>query len=163
MERTPIQASFEQLPGMSCFACAPKRLNAHGLDLVFAQTEDGAEVRFRLPAHFESYPGFLHGGIVAAVLDETMAYAGVFKLNVLPFTRSLQLQFRQGVKGETSYLCKAWLVASTEDRFSAKGAIRDERGLGIVTGTAEFVVPTLEMAKKMLGDGEIERFRSFFR
>ena len=94
--RTPIQESFEQLEGMNCFACAPKRLNALGLELIFEETEDGAATQFCLPLHFQSYPGFLHGGILATVLDETMAYAGVFKLHVLPFTTDFTTRFSAG-------------------------------------------------------------------
>src|SRR4051812_36474642 len=97
-ERTELQRSFEKLAGMNCFACAPPSLNPSGLNLIFEETAKGAATVLRLPKHFQSYPGFLHGGIISAVLDETLAYAGVFKLHVMPFTRRLELKYLRGVK-----------------------------------------------------------------
>jgi acyl-coenzyme A thioesterase PaaI-like protein len=163
IERTEVQASFERLAGMSCFACAPHRLNASGLNLVFAPNDEGAWTEFRLPRHFESYPGFLHGGILSAVLDETMAYAGVFRLHALPFTTSLALSFIGGVRAEELVRCEARIESSARRRFSASGAILDERGKICVRAKADFLIPTLAMARKMLSKFDIDAFRDFFR
>lgn len=161
--RTPIQESFESLSGMNCFACAPKRLNAVGLDLVFEKTEDGARTAFCLPPQFQSYPGFLHGGITATILDETMAYAGVFQLHVLPFTRSLQLNFRRAVSAGVEYSCAASVTGRESLRYEARGTIQDQTGRALVSACAEFSIPTLAMARKMLDAAEVERFKDFFR
>ena len=52
-----------------CFVCGIA--NPFGLGLRFYQTglgEVAAEVT--VPEHFQGYPGIVHGGVVAAMLDE---------------------------------------------------------------------------------------------
>jgi acyl-coenzyme A thioesterase PaaI-like protein len=54
-----------------CFVCGTQ--NPHGLGLKFF--DDGTRVwaDFTAAEHHQSWPGVLHGGIIAAVLDETIA------------------------------------------------------------------------------------------
>jgi len=147
---------------MNCFVCAPERLNASGLNLVFEETETGASAPLRLPAHFQSYPGFLHGGILCAVLDETMAYAAVFKYHVLPFTRRLTTQFRGGVRAEGDYVCRARLISGGRERFEAEASIEDEQGRALVQAHGEFVVPSANMAARMMPGVPLDGFLEFF-
>lgn len=52
-----------------CFVCGVN--NPHGLHLRFYSTASGeVEVNYTVPEHFQGYPGVVHGGIVAAMLDE---------------------------------------------------------------------------------------------
>ncbi len=52
-----------------CFICGLE--NPHGLKLKFYQTAPGEVlVEYTVPEHFQSYPGVVHGGIVASMLDE---------------------------------------------------------------------------------------------
>ena len=52
-----------------CFVCG--RDNPHGLHLKFIETTPGeVTVEYTVPEHFQGYPGVVHGGIVAAILDE---------------------------------------------------------------------------------------------
>lgn len=53
-----------------CFVCGTR--NPHGLGMEFF--DDGCKVWSELTAaaHHQSWPGVLHGGIVSAVLDETI-------------------------------------------------------------------------------------------
>lgn len=162
-KRTKVQKSFEHLPGMNCFACAPARLNPDGMNLVFEETSTGAKTRVWLPKRFQSYPGYLHGGIVSGILDETMAYAGVFKLHCLPFTKTLKIDYRLGVSAEREYVCEAEMEEVTPERYTTRSAIRDERGRAVVTGWAEFAIPSQRMVTKMLPIEGIEAFDGFFR
>ena len=52
-----------------CFICGLE--NPVGLHLHIYEVEPGmVETSYRAPEHFQGYPGVLHGGIVAALLDE---------------------------------------------------------------------------------------------
>ena len=52
-----------------CFVCGLQ--NPIGLHLHLYEIEPGLiETTYTAPAHFQGYPGVLHGGIVAALLDE---------------------------------------------------------------------------------------------
>jgi uncharacterized protein (TIGR00369 family) len=56
-----------------CFACGKD--NPQGLKLQVRKTPDGVELDYALPEHFAGWQGIAHGGIVATILDELLAWA----------------------------------------------------------------------------------------
>ncbi len=58
-----------------CFACGAK--NPIGLHLQFSYGEGTAEATFTAAREFQGYPGIMHGGLVATLLDEAMAHAAI--------------------------------------------------------------------------------------
>lgn len=162
MERNEIQKRFDKLPGMNCFACAPHELNPHGLKLIFEETEAGARTQFELPHHFQSYPHFLHGGVLSTVVDESMFYAAAFKLKVIAFTRNLQISFRNAGRPGETYVCDSRVTEHTSGSFKANATVRSaDRGV-IVRATAEFAVPSAELAARLLGKETVALFLDFF-
>jgi acyl-coenzyme A thioesterase PaaI-like protein len=75
-----------------CFACGHR--NASGLKLTFRR-EGGRIVAEYLPAEeFQGFPGVLHGGILATLLDETMGRTGALRREWL-MTGKLDIRFRR--------------------------------------------------------------------
>jgi len=85
---TPVQTSFEfhyalgynfsvksKLPNAShCFVCGLE--NSSGLQMSFyIDDQDQVVSEVTIPEQFQGYPGVAHGGIVATILDETLARA----------------------------------------------------------------------------------------
>ena len=66
---------MKKLPNSShCFVCGLE--NDFGLHLSFYVDENNRIVsETQFPAHFQGYPGVVHGGIVATILDESIARA----------------------------------------------------------------------------------------
>jgi acyl-coenzyme A thioesterase PaaI-like protein len=57
-----------------CFVCGVD--NPFGLKLSFYDNGPGKVIsKHTVPEHFNGYPGVVHGGVVAAMLDETLARA----------------------------------------------------------------------------------------
>jgi acyl-coenzyme A thioesterase PaaI-like protein len=57
-----------------CFVCG--RENPYGLKLNFYETEPGVvAVEYTVPEQYQGYPGVVHGGVVAAILDEVTGRA----------------------------------------------------------------------------------------
>jgi len=54
-----------------------------------------------LPGHFEGYPGVVHGGIIAAILDETGGRAHMDDPNHFMVTAQLNVRYRAPVPTET--------------------------------------------------------------
>jgi acyl-coenzyme A thioesterase PaaI-like protein len=82
-----------------CFICGLE--NPVGLHLHIYETEPGVvETTYVAPDHFQGYPGVLHGGIVAAIIDEISGRAlmGSDPLNPrFMFTAKLEVRYRQNV------------------------------------------------------------------
>jgi acyl-coenzyme A thioesterase PaaI-like protein len=81
-----------------CFICGLE--NPVGLKLRIYQTEPGViETTYTAPDHFQGYPGVLHGGIVASILDEISARAqmGDPTSPRFMFTGKLEVKYRKNV------------------------------------------------------------------
>jgi len=80
-----------------CFVCGLQ--NPFGLHLRFDLTAPGeVEARYTVPERYQGYPGVVHGGVVAAMLDEV---AGRTHMGGDPprfmYTARLQIRYRQNV------------------------------------------------------------------
>jgi acyl-coenzyme A thioesterase PaaI-like protein len=82
-----------------CFICGLE--NPVGLHLHIYETEPGViETKYIAPDHFQGYPGVLHGGIVAAILDEASGRAHMGSDPMQPrfmFTGKLEIKYRKNV------------------------------------------------------------------
>jgi acyl-coenzyme A thioesterase PaaI-like protein len=80
-----------------CFVCG--LANPNGLQLRFYQTEpDEVTADYTVPEHFQGYPGVVHGGIVAAMLDEVTgrAHMGGDPPRFM-YTARLDIRYRKNV------------------------------------------------------------------
>ena len=77
-----------------CFGCGQQ--NPGGLKLRF-RTEGGCvKAEFTPSAVHEGYPGYLHGGITCALLDEAMGWAAYnLSSGALAVTARVQIKFRR--------------------------------------------------------------------
>ena len=74
--------------------------NPIGLKLKIYETEEGSiETNYTAPEHFQGYPGVLHGGIVAAILDEISGRALMGNSSTPRFmvTGKLEVKYRKRV------------------------------------------------------------------
>jgi len=82
-----------------CFICGLE--NPAGLHLHFYETGPGViETTYTAPDHFQGYPGVLHGGIVAALLDEVSSRTQIGSSPQSPrfmFTAKLEVKYRGNV------------------------------------------------------------------
>ena len=84
-----------------CFVCGRK--NPVGLYMAFYDNgEDEVHSEYTVPERYQSYPGMVHGGVLAAMLDEVVARVSMigdphhFMMSV-----KLQVLYRQPVPVET--------------------------------------------------------------
>ena len=81
-----------------CFICGLE--NPIGLKLSIYQTAPGViESSYTAPEHFQGYPGVLHGGIVATILDEISGRAQMGDPSAprFMFTAKLEVKYRKNV------------------------------------------------------------------
>lgn len=83
-----------------CFICGKE--NPVGLKMDFFTISPGCtKAELRVPNHFEGYPGMVHGGIIAAILDETGGRAFMDSPNRFMVTAQLNIRYRNPVPSET--------------------------------------------------------------
>ena len=81
-----------------CFICGLE--NPVGLKLRIYETGPGViESTYTAPEHFQGYPGVLHGGIVATILDEISgrSHMGPADNPRFMFTAKLEVKYRRNV------------------------------------------------------------------
>lgn len=91
-------SKIKQPNSKMCFVCG--LANPVGLHLHFYEIEPGViESTYTAPEHFQGYPGVLHGGIVAAILDEISGRTlmGGVESPRFMFTGRLAVKYRKNV------------------------------------------------------------------
>ncbi len=81
-----------------CFVCGLE--NPVGLRLKFYEVgPDEVETHYTPPDHFQGYPGVLHGGIVATIIDETSGRAimGDPENPRFMYTAKIEVKYRKNV------------------------------------------------------------------
>jgi uncharacterized protein (TIGR00369 family) len=133
-----------------CFVCGVQ--NPFGLGLHFA--DDGASAvraEFTVPERFNGYPGVVHGGIVAAILDETSGRALLARGHEhknLFVTLKMEIRYRQPTPTDTPLTAVGSIVKAGASRATVHGEIRLPDGT--VTAEADCVVarPPEEFAER---------------
>ncbi len=130
----------------TCFVCGDA--NPFGLRIKFVDRGDDVIVRTTVDRHFEGYPGRVHGGVVTALLDETIGWACSVKAHKMLYTVEIKVRFRKPVPGGEELIVRGW-CSEMHKRF-AKGQGQIEGRDGTVMVSAEglyFPVPDAEETK----------------
>lgn len=78
-----------------CFACG--ELNMRGIRMPLHMEPDHAWSELTLDTAFQGWEGIAHGGILATLLDEAMAWATVSR-EMLSFTARMTIEYRKPVR-----------------------------------------------------------------
>lgn len=131
----------------NCYGCGDD--NPIGLGLDFSRSGDGIASVFRPRPEHQGAPGFLHGGVAATALDETMAAVGWVLDQVHWVTATLELKYRRPVPLDGAPLrVEAWREAATGSprRRRCFGRLVLADGTVAVEGTGIFVAAPESMS-----------------
>jgi acyl-coenzyme A thioesterase PaaI-like protein len=117
----------------NCFACGT--LNAHGLQLDLHLERGRSWTALRLDERFEGWDGIAHGGIVATILDEVMAWALVAS-DAWGMTARMSVEFRAPVQVGRPVRAEGELVEARRRVFRTSARLLDET-TGALLATAE--------------------------
>jgi acyl-coenzyme A thioesterase PaaI-like protein len=125
-----------------CFVCGED--NLRGLHVEFAASAGGkATAAWRAPEECEGFPGIVHGGIVATLLDEAMAKA-VAATGSHAFTCELRIRLRRHVRTEEMLEISGCVTARHKRKLEAEASIRDATGQELAHAWAAFLEPVRE-------------------
>jgi uncharacterized protein (TIGR00369 family) len=121
-----------------CFGCGGG--NARGMKLAFEQDDATRRIRgvFRIGAEYQGGPGFVHGGIVATLLDEVMAKVNRFEKDIA-VTGELTVEYLKPVRVEEEVTVEGWEIERNGSLRMRQGEIRDSSGAVLARGRGKFV------------------------
>jgi uncharacterized protein (TIGR00369 family) len=120
-----------------CFGCGDA--NPTGLHLDFLLAGDGSVVSLPTVADvFEGPPGFLHGGVIATLLDEAMSKA-VRARGLTAMTRQMEVEYLRPVPSATAIRIEGRVVRSKGRKHWAEARILNSKGTPLATGKGLFV------------------------
>ena len=122
----------------TCFVCGKD--NECGLNLSFAAR--GREIRtlWTPQERHCGYSGVVHGGVISAVLDEIMGWAGWLHYRKYYLTAELTVRFKKPVRAGEEYSVRAELTRTTRKIYQSEGWIEDDSGVLHASGSGKFVV-----------------------
>ena len=136
-----------------CIGCGPRA--PLGLHMHFEAVEhDAVESRVTLDRTFQGWRGVVHGGIVALLLDEAMAYAAAAR-GIVGVTGDLKLRFRKAVPVGVPLRVRAKVTWQRREVLGIEASVCDDAGTLLAAGQGSFV------RRGTLAPGE--RFGAFVR
>ena len=125
-------------PANGCFGCGGA--NSRGLQLTFEQDDATRRIRgrFSLPADFQGAAGFIHGGIIAMLLDEVMSKANRFR-KARAVTAELTVEYLRPVRVGQNLVIEGWETDAQGRNLFLAGEIRDADGTLLARGRGRFV------------------------
>jgi uncharacterized protein (TIGR00369 family) len=130
---TPLAHSAQN----RCFGCGPA--NPVGMQLEFKLAVDKAVVCDAWVADtYEGPRGYVHGGIIATLIDETMSKA-VRAHNFVAMTRHMEVDYRRPVPSRSPLRLMGRLVRSEGRKHWTEAAILDMDGNVLAQGKGLFI------------------------
>lgn len=144
-----------------CFVCGQR--NPFGLKLVFRQEGNSIVADFLPRAEHQGFPGIIHGGIVAAILDETLNRTSILAARPeWTMTGRLEIRYRRAVPYGPLLRVRAALDAQRLRMVQASGIVTlagDEQNI-LAEARGTFLSLPEETVDAMLKD--YPEMRGFF-
>jgi len=134
-----LQHTHRQLPEHgSCFICGSE--NPHNLGLRWIIDENGVvSSEFTLSLAQQGPPGYAHGGLSAAVLDEVMG-AAVWQAGYIVAAAKIEVNYRKPVPLERPVTTRGHITRRVGRKIYARGEICLPSGIILVESKGLFVV-----------------------
>ena len=138
-----MKASNENLKPLAhgaqnrCFGCG--QANPIGLRLEFFLADDGRVVSMaEIADTYEGPPGYLHGGIIATLVDETMSKA-VRSHGLVAMTRHMEVDYRKPVKSAAPIRLEGMVTRSEGRKHWVEARILDTDHTVLAEGKGLFI------------------------
>ncbi len=142
-----------------CFVCGEH--NPAGLQIRFFVEDDVVKARLNPEEHHCGYPNVVHGGIVAAVLDECMGWAASRSNKRMCFTGEMTVRYLRPVPADRATTACCEVVKPGRRMVTAKGCLVDDDGVEYARSEGRFIPlsieETLHVDDNLLYQGDEER------
>lgn len=132
-DRRPIEHTSPN----RCFGCG--LANPGGLHLAFHPAEDRSMVcATEVTDDFEGHPGYLHGGIIATLLDEAMSKS-VHARGVNAMTRHMEIDFLRPVPSGSALRIEGRVTRNEGRKHWSEARILNSHGVVLAQGHGLFI------------------------
>jgi uncharacterized protein (TIGR00369 family) len=129
-------------PQNHCFGCGVG--NPVGLQLIFSVASDGAVIcDANVSTGYEGPPGYLHGGIIATLLDEAMSKANRAR-GVTAMTRQMRVEYLRPVPSGSSIRIAGRVIRSEGRKHWAEASIQNAQGQMLANAEGLFIAISLK-------------------
>ncbi|HZP55970.1 MAG TPA: PaaI family thioesterase [Dehalococcoidia bacterium] len=131
--------------GRMCFACG--EMNPRGLHMHFRREGDRTVCDYAPDDALQGYPGRMHGGVVATLIDEAMGWA-VYHASAWAATARLNVRYRRPVRLGRPLRVEAWVTRDRARMLELRAEVRDATGVVVAEGDAIF----MKLDERMAGE-----------
>jgi acyl-coenzyme A thioesterase PaaI-like protein len=119
-----------------CFVCGQD--NHDGLKTVYRQEGEFIVTEFTGDKKHQGFPGYVHGGLLSTLLDETMGRTALFSRTWV-MTGKLEVRYRTPAPIEQRLTIRAWLTRGRRDSFESRGEVTLDDGTVLAEGRGLFI------------------------
>lgn len=144
-----------------CFVCGQR--NPYGLHLTFRREDDSVVADFLPREDHQGFPGVIHGGIVAAVLDEALNRTSLLSSQpAWTMTGRLEVRYRRYVPYGERLRVRAILTGERGRMMQSSGTLTlaDDEQVVLAEAQGTFMALTSAMIETLMKD--YPQMRTFF-
>ncbi len=119
-----------------CYGCGSD--NEQGMKLKFRQEDGRAVADFTPEQYLQGFPGYMHGGGVATVLDEAMGWAA-YQVGLWAMTAKFTIRFRKPVPLRQQVRASGWVTRDRGRFLEVRAELRSRQGHLLAEADGVFV------------------------
>lgn len=150
-----LRVLFKSIEGYNCFASSPN--NKIGLNLNIVQEKDFFTCSFKLGNLYSGFPGIIHGGIQATIIDEIGFWAMFKEVKTMGFTTALKIEYLTKLETDKELKAVSRNIIINEDETEVIVEILD--GSKVCTlGKLKYKLIKDNLIKRYFGDSFYKSF-----
>jgi len=133
---------MEKMPrSRGCFVCGSPEENSRslGVDIYWNDEENRTEIRIRPDSTWCGYEGVVHGGIIASVFDDAMAWAVRQAIGSWAVTGEMSVRYIRPVKEGQEYVVEGRVDRLSGRKITTAARMADASGKTVAEATALFI------------------------
>jgi uncharacterized protein (TIGR00369 family) len=131
----------------TCFLCGEE--NPYGLKIRFHQDGDTVYTEYRVDERRTGFDGLAHGGVLAALLDETMGWAAALAFGRMCITAEITIRYLKVVEVGTKVVVTAKPASRSRRLCVVEGEVRDQDGTVYTRASAKFLPLSVEETRRI--------------
>ena len=133
---------MEKLPrSKGCFVCGNSDDNPRslGLTIFWNDEEKRTEIPILPNSTWCGYEGVVHGGIIASVFDDAMAWAIRKESGSWAVTGEMSIRYLRPVLADARYVIEGRVEKTSGRRIATTALMKDEKGKKVAEANALFI------------------------